>query len=271
MGAALGDGGAQLSAEAGLAKLSISGAGIMGRPGVAAKLFDTLARTGINLRLIATSEVKVSCLVAGHQAAKALRAAAEAFELPEQHLRRNPEPCSLGNPAVRGVALDRDQAQVAVQRLPDRPGTAAAVCRTLADAGISLDAIVQSERTRGEGESLSRDMSFVLKRDDLARAQQALAPLLRQWPGARFEEGAAIARISAVGAGMPCTPGTAARMFRCLADAGINIELIATSEIRTSCVVAEAQGLGALQAVHAAFGLGGAISHRAEGTEAPAP
>jgi len=271
MGAALGDGGAKLSAEAGLAKLSISGAGIMGRPGVAAKLFDTLARAGINLRLIATSEVKVSCLVAGHQAAKALRAAAEAFELPEQHLRRNPQPCHLGTPAVRGVALDRDQAQVAVQRLPDRPGTAAAVCRTLADAGISLDAIVQSERTHDEGDARSRDMSFVLKRDDLARAQQTLAPLLRQWPGARFEEGPAIARVSAVGAGMPCTPGTAARMFRCLADAGINIELIATSEIRTSCVVAEADGLGALQAVHAAFGLGGAISHRAEGTEAPLP
>jgi aspartate kinase len=241
----------------------------MGRPGVAAKLFDTLARAGINLRLIATSEVKVSCLVAGHQAAKALRAAAEAFELPEQHLRRNPEPCHLGDPAVRGVALDRDQAQVAVQRLPDRPGTAAAVCRTLADAGISLDAIVQSERTHGEGDGRSRDMSFVLKRDDLARAEQTLAPLLRQWPGAHFEQGPAIARISAVGAGMPCTPGTAARMFRCLAEAGINIELIATSEIRTSCVVAEADGLGALQAVHAAFALGGAITHRAEGTEAP--
>jgi aspartate kinase len=269
MGAALGDGGAQLNAEAGLAKLSISGAGIMGRPGVAAKLFDTLARAGINLRLIATSEVKVSCLVAGDQAAKALRAAAEAFELPEQHLRRNPEPCHLGDPAVRGVALDRDQAQVAVQRLPDRPGTAAAVCRTLADAGISLDAIVQSERTHGEGDGRSRDMSFVLKRDDLARAEQTLAPLLRQWPGAHFEQGPAIARISAVGAGMPCTPGTAARMFRCLAEAGINIELIATSEIRTSCVVAEADGLGALQAVHAAFGLGGTITHRAEGTEAP--
>jgi aspartate kinase len=270
MGAALGDGGAQLSAEAGLAKLSIAGAGIMGRPGVAARLFDTLARAGINLRLIATSEVKVSVLVAGHQAAKALRAAGEAFELPEQHLRRNPRPCHLGDPAVRGVALDRDQAQVAVQRLPDRPGTAAAVCRTLADAGISLDAIVQSERTHGtSSDGLSRDMSFVLKRDDLARAEQTLAPLLRQWPGARFEQGPAIARVSAVGAGMPCTPGTAARMFRCLADASINIELIATSEIRTSCVVAEADGVRALQAVHAAFGLGGAISHRAEGTEAP--
>jgi len=73
----------------------------MGRPGVAAKLFDTLARYGINLRLIATSEVKVSCLVDGQQGEKALRAASEAFELPEQHLRTNPGPCQLGDPAVR--------------------------------------------------------------------------------------------------------------------------------------------------------------------------
>jgi aspartate kinase len=68
---------------------------------------------------------------------------------------------------------------------------------------------------------------------------------------------------------MPFTPGTAARMFRCLADAGINIELIATSEIRTSCVVAETDGVAALQAVHAAFALGGIAQYRAEGTEAP--
>jgi aspartate kinase len=275
LGAAPGEaGGAQLSAEAGLAKLSIAGAGIMGRPGVAARLFDTLARTGINLRLIATSEVKVSCLVSGQQGGKALRAAAEAFELSDNQLRHNPEPCHLDDPAVRGVALDLGQAQVAVRRVPDRPGTAAAVCRALADAGISVEAIVQSERSHrepgpGEQAQLSRDISFTLKRDDKPRAEQALAPLLKQWPGARFEEGAAIARVSAVGAGMPCTPGTAARMFRALADQAINIELIATSEIRTSCVVAEVDGVRALQAVHAAFGLGGAITHRAEGSEAP--
>ena len=257
--------GARLSCEAGMAKLSISGAGIMGRPGVAARLFDTMARTGINLRLIATSEVKVSCLVAGHQGAKALRAAADAFELTEGQLRHNPQPCHLGDPAVRGVALDLGQAQVAVRRVPDRPGTAAAVCRTLADAGISLDAIVQSERTHEN----AKDMAFTLKRDDLQRAEQALQTLLLQWPGARFEQGPAIARVSAVGAGMPCTPGTAARMFRALADAGINIELIATSEIRTSCVVAEAAGVHALEVVHEAFGLGGAVTHKAEGTEAP--
>ena len=269
MGAELDAGGAQLLAQGAMAKLSISGAGILGRPGVAARLFDTLARAGINLRLIATSEVKVSCLVAGEQGAKALRATAEAFELQDSQLRHDPLVCQLGEPAVRGVALDCDQAQVAVRRLPDRPGTAAAVCRARADAGIGLDAIVQSERTHGLGDQRSRDMSFVLKRDERQRAERALAPLLRQWPGARFEEGAAIARVSAVGAGMPCTPGTAARMFRCLADAGINIELIATSEIRTSCVVAAADGLAALRAVHDAFDLGGAVQHRAEGTAAP--
>ena len=260
---------ATLSTEAGMAKLSISGAGIMGRPGVAARLFDTLAKQGINLRLIATSEVKVSCLVAGHQGNKALQAAAGCFELSEQQLQLNPAPAGAGEPEVRGVALDRDQAQVAVRRIPDRPGTAAAVCRALADAAISLDAIVQSERTHGTGEQRSRDMGFCLKREELERARAALQPLLNQWPGASFEEGLAISRVSAVGAGMPCTAGTAARMFRALAQAGINIEMIATSEIRTSCVVAEADGIGALQAVHAAFGLGGAVRHQAQGTEAP--
>jgi aspartate kinase len=259
---------AMLTAEAGMAKLSISGAGILGRPGVAARLFDTLAKASINLRLIATSEVKVSCLVAGYQGSKALQAAAHTFELAEPQLRLNPSPAGLGEPEVRGVALDRDQAQVAVHRIPDRPGSAAAVCRALADAGLCLDAIVQSERTHGSGDQLSRDMGFTLRRDDLGRAQAALQPLLAQWPEARFEEGMAIARVSAVGAGMPSTPGTAARMFRCLAEAGINIEMIATSEIRTSCVVAEADGVAALQAVHGAFGLGGVAVHKAEGTEA---
>jgi aspartate kinase len=258
-----------LTAQGGLAKLSISGAGILGRPGVAARLFDTLARSGINLRMIATSEVKVSCLVEGDQATKALRAAAAAFELADHQIQHNPPPCGLGDSAVRGVALDRDQAQVATRLLPDRPGTAAQVCRALADAGISLDAIVQSERTRGDGDDRRRDMSFTLRRDDLERARIALAPVLAQWSGACFEQGQSIARVSAVGAGMPCTPGTAARMFRALADAAINIEMIATSEIRTSCVVAERDGEEALRAVHARFGLGGAVVHQAEGTAAP--
>ncbi len=261
--------GATLSSEAGMAKISIAGAGIMGRPGMAARLFDTLARLGINLRLIATSEVKVSCVVDRELGARALRATAAAFELGEQQLRDGPLPADPLAPAVRGVALDRDQAQLVVRRVPDRPGSAALVCRALADASISLDGIVQSERTHSSGDQRSRDISFTLRRDDRPGAERALASVLAQWPGAWIEEGPAIARISAVGAGMACTAGTAARMFRALAAAGINIEMIATSEIRTSCVVAESQGIRALQAVHAAFELGGETLHRAEGSEAP--
>ena len=262
--------GATLSSEAGMAKISIAGAGIMGRPGMAARLFDTLARLGINLRLIATSEVKVSCVIDRELGARALRATAAAFELGEQQLRDGPLPADPLAPAVRGVALDRDQAQLVVRRVPDRPGSAALVCRALADASISLDGIVQSERTHSSGDQRSRDISFTLRRDDRPGAERALAPVLAQWPGAWIEEGPAIARISAVGAGMACTAGTAARMFRALAAAGINIEMIATSEIRTSCVVAESEGIRALQAVHAAFALGGETLHRAEGSEAPA-
>ena len=260
---------ATITSQSGMAKLSIAGAGILGRPAVAPRLFDALSRLGINLRLIATSEVKVSCLVEGERAGVALRAAAQAFELSDSQLRQGAVSCQRGDRAVCGVALDRDQAQVAVRRVPDRPGAAATICRALADAGISANAIVQSERTHGSGESTSRDIAFTLRRDDRDAAEQALQPVLRQWPGAHFEEGSAIAMVSAVGAGMACTAGTAARMFRCLAEQGINIELIATSEIRTSCLVAEEQGVRALQAVHAAFGLGGTVLHRAEGTASP--
>jgi hypothetical protein len=164
----------------------------------------------------------------------------------------------LPKPAVRGVALDRDQAQLVVRRVPDRPGSAALVCRALADASISLDGIVQSERTHTSGDQRSRDISFTLRRDDRPGAERALAPVLAQWPGAWIEEGPAIARISAVGAGMACTAGTAARMFRALAAAGINIEMISTSPIKISCVVRADRVADAVRALHAAFDLGSA-------------
>jgi aspartate kinase len=258
--------GGELAAEGGMTKLSISGAGIMGRPGIAAGLFHCLSQQGINLRLIATSEVKVSCVIDADSGRKALQAVQEAFDVADAQVELNPDLSSSNEPEVRGVALDRDQAQLSVRHVPDRPGTAAALCSALAERAISLDAIVQSERQHGDG---SRDISFILRKEDRSRADVALAPLLAQWPGAALEEGESIARVSAVGAGMPATPGTAGRMFRALADAGINIALIATSEIRTSCVVAEQDGVAALQAVHAGFGLGGQEQHTAQGSASP--
>ena len=258
--------GGELSSEGGLTKLSISGAGIMGRPGIAASLFNCLCQQGINLRLIATSEVKVSCVIAATSGRKALQAVRDAFEVADSQVAINPALSGENEPEVRGVALDRDQVQLSVRHVPDRPGTAAALCSSLADNSISIDAIVQSERQHADG---SRDISFILRKDDRARADVALAPLLAQWPGAALEDGDAIARVSAVGAGMRSTAGTAGRMFRALADAQINIGLIATSEIRTSCVVAEENGIQALQVVHACFGLGGDKRHQAQGSASP--
>jgi aspartate kinase len=258
--------GGELSSEGGLTKLSISGAGIMGRPGIAARLFNCLCQQGINLRLIATSEVKVSCVIAASSGRKALQAVREAFEVADSQVAINPPLSGENEPEVRGVALDRDQVQLSVRHVPDRPGTAAALCSSLADNSISIDAIVQSERQHADD---SRDISFILRKEDRARADVALAPLLAQWPGAALEDGDAIARVSAVGAGMRATAGTAGRMFRALADAQINIGLIATSEIRTSCVVAEENGVQALQVVHACFGLGGDERHQAQGSASP--
>jgi len=156
---------------------------------------------------------------------------------------------------VRGVALDVNQVQLAVSHVPDKPGSAAALCRALADAGLSLDTIVQSERQSQSPMGNCRDIAFTLTKNDHQRALKALGQLIKQWTNAEIITGPAIARVSAVGAGMPCTAGTAARLFRALADAEINIEMIATSEIRISCVVAEVDGDRALQAVHKAFGL----------------
>ena len=126
---------------------------------------------------------------------------------------------------------------------------------------------MQSERQRQSDLGLCRDIAFTLPRDDLSQASEALRPLLKLWPDAELVEGKAIARVSAVGAGMPSTPGSAAKMFRALAEAEINIEMIATSEIRISCVVAEEKGIRALKAVHKAFKLDGIQRVEIEGTK----
>ena len=219
--------------------------------------------------MIATSEVKVSCLVRSDQAKKALRTAAQVFELDENQIHHNPIQSDDQQPEVRGVALDQEQSQLTVTHVPDKPGSAAALCRGFAEANISLDTIVQSERLRHSNQGVCRDISFTLPTQEVNKAIEVLKPLLEVWPGALLKKGPAIARVSAVGAGMPTRPGTAAKMFKALAKAGINIEMIATSEIRVSCVVRNEDAITALQAVHSEFDLGGSIEHKAEGSESP--
>nr|YP_002049093.1 aspartate kinase [Paulinella chromatophora]ACB42883.1 aspartate kinase [Paulinella chromatophora] len=240
--------------KAEMAKLSISGVGIMNRHGIAALLFENLAKAGINLRIIATSEVKISCLIHSKEGGKALNIALKTFGLNYSQYKSKPK--NLNLPEVRGVVLDRNQIQISVRNVPDYPEVPALICRILADEVISIDAISQLEHLKNYNSNCSRDISFTLHRSDCSRAKDILNKLLIKWPEAKLDIGPAIARVSAVGAGMPNIPGIAARMFRSLATAGIHIQMITTSEIRISCMVHEVDGVDALQSIHSCFGLG---------------
>ena len=245
--------GGEISSQKHLTKLSIYGAGIMGRPGIASSLFQTLSDSGVNIRLIATSEVKVSCVIDAELGKKALRSVGDVFKLTENQITINPMIENKNEPEVRGIALDKDQIQISVKNVPDKPGTASTICSKLAEKNISLDTIVQSERKQKD---CTKDISFTLKKNDRSQAKYALEELIANWEGSKLEEGESIARISAVGSGMPFTKGTAGKIFRAIANQKINIEMIATSEIRTTCIISEKYGEKALNEVHSCFNLG---------------
>jgi aspartate kinase len=151
---------------------------------------------------------------------------------------------------VRGLAHDRNVAKVTLVEVPDRPGVARSVFEPLADAGIIVDTIVQNV-----GHGGATDLSFTLARADLARAKRILEPIARDLGFRELTTDSAIAKVSIVGAGIQNAPGYAARMFGALADASINIEMISTSEIRITCLIAEDQLEAAVRALHAAFEL----------------
>jgi aspartate kinase len=152
---------------------------------------------------------------------------------------------------VRGVAVDKDQAKVVISNLPDKPGTAAAVLRTLADASINVDMIVQNVGHNGVA-----SVTFTVPKDDAHNAVKILPPIFRKLGGGEVAAYDNIAKLSVVGVGMRTHAGVAAQMFEALADKGINIELISTSEIKVTLAIARDRADDAQRAVHSAFDLG---------------
>ncbi len=151
---------------------------------------------------------------------------------------------------VRGLAHDRNVAKVTLVEVPDRPGVAAAVFEPLAEAGVNVDMIVQNI-----GHGGATDLSFMIPEADVARATRVLEPIVRELGFRELTTDASVAKVSIVGAGIHNAPGYAARMFRTLADAGVNIEMITTSEIRITCTISEDQVETAVRALHQAFEL----------------
>ena len=246
---------AEVMIERRMAKVSIVGAGMIGRPGVAAQMFSTLAAAKVNIEMISTSEVQVSCAIAESDCERAVAALCDAFDVGGRAAKSGRRVREANLPPVRGAALDLKQAQLAIRHVPDQPGMAAKVFSLLARHGISVDMIIQSQRCRLIDGVATRDIAFTVAAADVDEAQRIL-----QAANLSFGEiivDRSIAKVSIVGIGMVGRPGVAAQMFRALAEAKINIQMIATSEIKVSCLVAEDQGVAALQVIHAAFGLSG--------------
>jgi len=151
---------------------------------------------------------------------------------------------------VRGVAAELGVAKLTVLGVPDRPGVAAAIFEPLSEAGISVDVIVQNVSTHGH-----TDLTFTVSEAEASQSLKLVEPVAIEVGAGGVSHAGGLAKVSLVGTGMLGTPGIAARMFRTLAEAGINIEMISTSEIRITCIVRRDHAEPAARALHSAFQL----------------
>ena len=152
---------------------------------------------------------------------------------------------------VSGIAYSRDEAKITLTRVPDRPGVAASIFGPLADANINVDMIVQNVSESGD----STDMTFTVTKGDLVRAEKVLADRKPDLKYAAMLSDPNVVKVSVIGLGMRSHAGVAQRMFKALAEKGINIQVISTSEIKISVLVAEEYTELAVRALHTAYGL----------------
>ena len=157
---------------------------------------------------------------------------------------------NMEEPVISGVVQDASESKITILGVPDRPGVSADIFEALAQANVNVDMIVQNTSTAG-----TTDISFTVPKADVATAEPVMARVAKQLNAGVVTHDDDIAKVSLVGAGMKTSPGVAAKMFRVLADNGVNIEMISTSTIRVSVVVRAAMMQTAVQALHTAFGL----------------
>ena len=158
---------------------------------------------------------------------------------------------SMEQPIISAVTHDTSEAKITVTHVPDKPGIAARLFRSLADENVNVDMIVQNVSVQG-----TTDISFTVPKSDLTVAVRVCQEHSGEISADDVLTDDRIAKVSLVGAGMKTHPGVSARMFETLADHGINIEMISTSPIRITCVVREDQVEDAVQALHSSFELG---------------
>lgn len=257
-----------------VAKVSVVGAGMRRHTGVAAQMFKSLSDANVNIQMITTSEIKISVLVDRDQREQALKCVHEGFRLHEAEAtppaigfaqKSDSKPkisrdelerdvvsrlASMEDIVVSEVQLDVEQSRITVRNIADKPGIAAEVFAAVAEGGVMVDLIVQNI-----GHSHQADVSFTVPRVDLERCLLLLRELVERWPGTAISYDKDIAMLSVMGIGLRSHTGVGEKMFRALANAVVNVQMVNTSEIRISAVVAPRDAAKAHHALLTTFGL----------------
>jgi len=254
-----------VSHDGDVAKVSVVGVGMEAEEGVAGRMFSALSAEKINVHMITTSEIKISALVDRGDGPAAVRAVHRAFGLhdaggeptaaagsalakssPLDVVRRLE---GMEDLAIEDCLLDSSQALVTFADLPDTPGVAADVFQEVGKAGLVVDMIVQSNPRDGRAE-----ISFTVPAESRDRAIE-VAGKIAAARGAKVADVPHVAKLSITGVGIRSHAGVADRLFKPLADAGVNIDLVSTSEVRLNVVVSAEHGTESLKVLRKAFGL----------------
>ncbi|MFY9253057.1 MAG: aspartate kinase [Fuerstiella sp.] len=257
-----------------LSKVSVVGHGMQTHTGVAAQMFRVLANEGTNIKIVTTSEIKISVLIDRADCDKVANAVHTGFRLNEsvattprigvastnssgvrkvedaEKLEEDivSQLTGMEDIVVSDVYCDTDQARVTINKLVDRPGVAADVFTAVADGGVLVDMIIQNAAQDGFA-----NISFTVPVYDVDKTVALLAEPLKDHPEANVSCDPSIGKLSVVGIGLRSHTEVGARMFRALADAQINVQMVNTSEIKVSVVVAGSDAQRALDALQKAF------------------
>ncbi|WP_442506876.1 aspartate kinase [Novipirellula sp. SH528] len=253
-----------------VSKVSVVGVNMAKQTNVASTMFRALADAGVNIQMITTSEIKISTLVPRSQAAAALRAVHHAFSLhqkPDDAKSWHQIRSERGNRAdvdslisrlqadalealtLTGISLTKSQARVTLHGVPDRPGIAADMFETIGKAEIFVDMIVQGY----DGEDGSTSVSFTINDDSIDRSLAVAKEICKKHGMRDFQSGTDISKITVSGIGLRSHTHVGTILFKQLADLGINIEMIGTSELQVNAVVATEKAEAATDRLKNAF------------------
>lgn len=263
-------GAAGVTHDSEVSKVSVVGLGMASQTGVASRMFRSLADAGVNIHMISTSEIKISALVPRSQAITGLRAVHQGFMLDVaptdsrswKQIRADRATATDVDAIVRRlrddaleeltlteISITGDQARVTLAGVPDEPGIAADVFETIGNAGIFVDMIVQGY----DGEDGSTSISFTTFEKDLKKSLDVAAQISKKHNMRGAHGAGGIAKVTVSGIGLRSHTQVGTVLFKTLSDAGINVEMINTSELQVNAVIAADRATDALRQVQAAF------------------